>query len=76
MSDEPTNFCRNCITHGMYTPVDARRYKAGFVTCLPCGEADAKRVRHTIVPMHKSNYMVISDKRDLMGINNKGGFYR
>jgi len=26
--------------------------------------------------MHKSNYMVITDKRDLMGINNKGGFYR
>jgi len=76
MKPESPHFCRNCITHGMYTPVDTRRYLAGFVTCLPCGEADAKRVRHTIVPMHKSNYMVISDKRDLMGINNKGGFYR
>ena len=69
-------FCRSCVMHGMYTPVEPRRVEAGFVTCLPCGEAEAKQVRHTIVPMHKSNYMVITDPRDLMGINNKGGFYR
>lgn len=75
-SQEQQHFCRNCITHGMYTPVDLRRYKAGYVTCLPCGEEEAKRVKHTIVPMHKSNYTVITDRRDLMGINNKGGFYR
>lgn len=56
--------------------VDPRRAKAGYITCLPCGEADARRVKHTIVPMHKSNYVVISDRRDLAGINNKGGFYR
>ena len=71
-----TTFCRECVTHGMYTPVDQRRVLAGFITCLPCGETQAKRVKHTIVPMHKSNYMVITDPRDLMGINNKGGFYR
>jgi hypothetical protein len=56
--------------------VAAKRVEAGFITCLRCGEADARRVRHTIVPMHKSNYVVITDQRDLMGINNKGGFYR
>lgn len=71
-----TDFCRNCITHGMYTPVDPRRVMAGFSTCLPCGEDEAREVKHTIVPMHKSNYVVISDRRDLAGINNKGGFYR
>ena len=69
-------FCRTCVAQGMYTPVDPRRVKAGFDTCLRCGDVEAKRVRHTIVPMHKSNYMVITDPRDLMGINNKGGFYR
>ena len=53
----------------MYTPVDSRRYKAGFVTCLPCGEEDAKRVKHTIVPMHKSNYVVVSDKNLLLCLN-------
>jgi hypothetical protein len=61
---------------GMFTPVDQRRVTAGFDTCLPCGEAEAREVKHTIVPMHKSNYVVISDRRDLAGINNKGGFYR
>lgn len=56
--------------------VAPRRVEAGYRTCLRCGEADARKVRHTIVPMHKSNYVVITDRRDLMGINNKGGFYR
>lgn len=69
-------FCRSCVMHGMYTPINPRRVEAGYDTCLPCGETKAKKRRHTIVPMHKSNYMVITDKRDLMGINNKGGFYR
>ena len=39
-------------------------------------EARAREMKFCIVPMHKSNYMVITDRRDLMGINNKGGFYR
>ncbi len=56
--------------------VAAKRVEAGFITCLRCGEADARKRKHTIVPMHKSNYVVITDRRDLMGINNKGGFYR
>ena len=65
-------WCVACRTE----EVAVKRVEAGFITCLRCGEADARKVRHTIVPMHKSNYVVISDKRDLMGINNKGGFYR
>jgi hypothetical protein len=32
--------------------------------------------RRTIVPMHKSNYIVVTNREDLKGINNKGGFYR
>lgn len=57
-------------------PVNKYRYEIGYTTCKPCGEAQARQVRHCIVPMHKSNYVVITDRRDLMGINNKGGFYR
>jgi len=26
--------------------------------------------------MHKSNYMLITNREDLKGINNKGGFHR
>jgi len=29
-----------------------------------------------VVPLHKSNYMVVTDQADLRGINNKGGFFR
>jgi len=28
------------------------------------------------VPMHKSNYVMLTDMEDLKGINNKGGFHR
>ena len=57
-------------------PVNKYRYDLGYTTCPSCGEAAAKMVRHTVVPMHKSNYMVVTDRIDLQGINNKGGFHR
>tara|TARA_R110002020_G_scaffold221935_1_gene430156 strand:- start:89 stop:220 length:132 start_codon:yes stop_codon:yes gene_type:complete len=40
---------------------------------MTCGEEDAKKVKHCIAPMHKSNYMVFTKLEDLKGINNKGG---
>lgn len=49
--------------------VAPKRVEAGFITCLRCGEADARKVRHTIVPMHKSNYVVVSDKSLLRCLN-------
>lgn len=56
-------------------PVSSRRYDLGYRVCLPCGEAVAKRVKHTIVPMPKSNYIVVTDHSLLIGLNNshKGG---
>lgn len=68
-------FCRVCFTHGMLTPVAPRRHLAGFDTCLRCGEADARKVKHTIVPMPKSNYIVVTDRTLLRGLNSshKGG---
>jgi hypothetical protein len=38
-------------------------------TCLPCGEQEARRVKHTIVPMAKSNYVVVTDINLLKGLN-------
>ena len=49
------------------------RVTLGYDTCLSCGEVEARKRKHTVVPMHKSNYVVISNKEDLKGINNKGG---
>jgi hypothetical protein len=43
---------------------------------MPYGEKLAGDTVRTIVPMHKSNYMMITDMEDLKGINNKGGFHR
>lgn len=60
-----TTYCVACRTE----QVAAKRVEAGFITCLRCGEADAKKVRHTIVPMHKSNYVVVSDRALLKCLN-------
>ena len=56
--------------------VEPHRAKAPRPTCMACGEKLARQVKHTIAPMHKSNYMVFTDMNDLKGINNKGGLYR
>ena len=41
--------------------------------CIICGAYEARNTRHTVVPMHKSNYTVVTNRADLIGINNKGG---
>jgi ribosomal protein L37AE/L43A len=53
-----------------------KRANAGYNICLWCGEEEAQARKHTIVPMHKSNYMLITNREDLKGINNKGGYYK
>lgn len=47
------------------------RYALGYRVCLACGELAAKQVKHCIVPLHKSNYIVVTDKALLVGINSK-----
>lgn len=55
--------------------INSRRYNIGYKTCLFCGEEDARLVKHTIVPMPKSNYIVVTDMALLQGLNSshKGG---
>ena len=60
-----TMWCVKC----QIEQVAPRRVEAGYRTCLRCGEADARKVRHTIVPMHKSNYVVVSDRALLKCLN-------
>ena len=43
-------------------PYEYEREALGYDTCTQCGEKDAGLVKHTIVPMHKSNYVVVTDK--------------
>ena len=49
------------------------RIKAGINTCIHCGDKLAKQRTHCIVPMHKSNYIVVTNRDDLVRINNKSG---
>ena len=73
MTDEDRRYlCTHC--YGGH--VEYRRWKAGYTTCMPCGEDLAKQKKHTVAPMHKSNYMLITNRSDLQGLNNKGGLVK
>lgn len=54
------------------------RARLGYRTCMTCGEKQARHdLKHkTVAPMHKSNYMLITNRADLLGINNKGGLVK
>jgi hypothetical protein len=63
----------NCWDCG--DPVGSKRWGLGYKTCLVCGDKQARQVKHTIVPMPKSNYIVVTDMGLLVGLNSshKGG---
>ena len=52
------------------------RFKLGYAVCLSCGNDLANKVVRTIAPMHKSNYVLITNRADLVGLNNKGGLVK
>lgn len=49
--------------------VEPQRARALRPTCAECGERLASKQRHTIVPMAKSNYVVVTDGELLKGLN-------
>jgi hypothetical protein len=55
--------------------INPLRTELGYKYCLDCGETRAKQVKHCIVPMPKSNYIVVTDMALLIGLNtsHKGG---
>ena len=71
-SEDRVYLCNACH----WEKVPYRRWQLGFSTCLPCGEEQAKAVNHTVAPLHKSNYMLITNRQDLAGLNNKGGIVK
>lgn len=62
--------CADCGDH-----VDFKRAKLGYRVCLACGDDRAIEARKywTVAPVHKSNYMLVTDRSLLKGLNNKGG---
>lgn len=59
--------CRSC-----QAPIATARAALGYNSCMPCGEAVAKQRKHTIVPMHKSNYVVVTDRTLLAQLTRPG----
>ena len=51
-------------------PYSPARQKLGIPICLTCGESEARAVRHTVAPLNKSNYMLMS-RADLKQLNPK-----
>jgi len=51
--------------------VEPQRAKAMRPTCMECGEMLARMVQHTIAPLNKSNYMLISNRDELKQLNPK-----
>lgn len=58
--------------------VEPKRWERGHRVCMSCGEsqATADRKNWCVAPMHKSNYMLITNPDDLTGLNNKGGIVK
>ncbi len=47
------------------------RLNLGYRTCLECGDIAARSVKHTVVPLNKSNYTLISNRAELAWLNPK-----
>jgi ribosomal protein L37AE/L43A len=54
--------------------VHSKRWALGYHTCRACGEAKARAARTswTVAPVHKSNYILVTNREELKFINNKG----
>ena len=75
---EKNKNCRSNHCHECGEVVDPRRAKLQKRLCLDCQQDYEIRnpVARCVVPMHKSNYILVTDKKDLLGINNKGGLVK
>ena len=75
-SDRPDTY--ECANDNCLELIHPARYALGYKFCLACGDREAVRQRKLwcVAPMHKSNYLLITDKQDLTGLNNKGGLVR
>jgi ribosomal protein L37AE/L43A len=67
---DPVNTAE-CAECGASYPL--RRAALGYRTCFACGDAAAKKA-HTswcVAPLNKSNYVLVSNKAELRGLNPK-----
>ena len=65
------SLCRVCSN-----AINPKRVKLGYSICITCGDKQAKEVVHTVLPLHKSNYMLVTNRKELIGFNTKGGIVK
>jgi ribosomal protein L37AE/L43A len=70
MTQSHKYFCR-AMLDSCEQYVNPKRAELGYMTCMKCGEQLAKERKHTIVPLNKSNYVVVSDLSLLTQLNPK-----
>ena len=47
-------------------PISKARLGLGYACCLSCGEQAARKVKHTLVPVPKSNYIYAHTPADVL----------
>ena len=63
------DYCKHC---GSLIPLG--RVEIGYRTCMPCGDHEARSVVRTVVPMHKSNYVLVTDRTLLTQLTRPGRY--
>ncbi len=48
-----------------------KRREIGYLVCLKCGDTQAHEVKHCVVPIDKSSYMLVTDRNTLKQLNPK-----
>lgn len=51
--------------------INPRRVDLGYRTCIDCAEQRGTAPTRTVVPLNKGNYVLITDLKDLKGLNPK-----
>ena len=67
MEDYHLPICTHCYA----VRVEPQRKYMMRPTCAACGEALSRKVKHTIAPLNKSNYVLITDTSLLKQLNPK-----
>ena len=52
-------------------PIDPRRSALGYQTCPVCGDREARRIKRCVVPLNKSNYVLVTNHTELKQLNPK-----
>ena len=52
-------------------PIDPRRSALGYRTCPVCGDREARRIKRCVVPLNKSNYVLVTNHTELKQLNPK-----